>query len=76
MNEFLYMKKQLKNKSNNNIVLNQDDAKNEVKESLDNIGYLLRLINSGMKSSEVLNANVLRLLKINYQNISKFFLKN
>lgn len=76
MNEFLYMKKQLKNKSNNNIVLNQDDAKNEVKESLDNIGYLLRLINSGMKSSEVLNVNVLRLLEINYQNISKFFLKN
>ena len=75
MDDFLYINKQLKNKSNNNIILNQDDAKKEVKESLDNIDYLLNLVDSGLKSTEVLNTNVLKLLKFNYQNILNYFSK-
>lgn len=65
--------RKLKSKCCDNSILNYDDAKKEVKDSLENISYLLSLIDGKYHSSEVLNVNVLRLLKINYLNISKYF---
>jgi len=71
MSDFLYIKKKLKIK--NNIILNKDTIKNDVNDAIDSINYILKLIDEGMESSDIVNPNVLKLLKLNYGNIRNFF---
>ncbi|MBX9838471.1 MAG: hypothetical protein K2X69_09185 [Silvanigrellaceae bacterium] len=74
MSDFLYIKKKLKIKNNqNNIILDNDTIKNEVNDAIDSINYILKLMDGGMKSSDLVNPTVLNLLKLNYVNIRKFF---
>ena len=71
MSDFLYIKKKLKIK--NNIILNKDTIKNDVNDAIDSINYILKLIDEGMESFDIVNPNVLKLLKLNYGNIRNFF---
>lgn len=74
MSDFLYIKKKLKIKNNqNNIILDNDTIKNEVNDAIESINYILKLMDGGMESSDLVNPTVLNLLKLNYVNIRKFF---
>ncbi len=74
MSDFLYIKKKLKIKNNqNNIILDNDTIKNEVNDAIESINYILKLMDGGMESSDLVNPTVLKLLKLNYVNIRKFF---
>ncbi len=65
--DFLHIKKKLKIK--NNIILNKDIIKNDVNDAIDSINYILKLIDEGMESSDIVNPNVLKFLKLNYGNM-------
>ena len=67
MSDFLHIKKKLKIK--NNIILNKDIIKNDVNDAIDSINYILKLIDEGMESSDIVNPNVLKFLKLNYGNM-------
>lgn len=73
MDTYSIINNRLRNKIKGNDLQNVSMVKCELNESMENIQYLLELFKGRLKSSEILEINMLKLLMYNFQNIKKFY---